>query len=94
MDSMSQRHVDVTQKLRLNAEMKLFEALKAANDAAREIVELYKDDDIDLVCIAKYNAGEATTLDAKNIMGVLVHRAALRALFIRHNERGHNGRAA
>lgn len=94
MDSMTNRHADVTQKLRLNAELKLHEALAVAFAASREIAELYADNDLDLVCIAKYNAGEITTLDAKNVMGVLIHRAALRQLFIRHNERGQSGRAA
>lgn len=88
MDTHSKRHAEQTRQIRHAAEMRLHDALAQALAASREIAALYSDDDRDMLCMMKYNAGTVDYLDAKSIMAFLVHRAALRQLYVNHDERG------
>lgn len=87
MDSHTNDKPDTLQAARVAAEIALQKALQQADAVARMIANEHKGDNLELIGDIKFNHGEVTYLDSRNIMAVMIHRAALRQLYVNHDQR-------
>jgi len=87
MDSHTNEKPEDLRAIQVAAEIALEKAIQHADAVARMIAQRHKEDNLVLLSDIKFNHGEVGYLSGRNVMEVLIHRAALRQLYVNHDQR-------